>query len=70
MRRFSLLCVLAVTLCAVAMANIIPSSITSTGSGPYTWTYDLQLSSDQNVNSGLAQRAIAFRMSTLVLLAS
>ena len=54
MKRFSLLCVLALTLCTVAMANIIPTSITITGAGPYTWTYDLQLSSDQNVNSGLA----------------
>lgn len=54
MRRFSLLCVLALTLCAVAMANIIPTSTTITGTGPFIWTYDLQLSSDQNVNSGLA----------------
>lgn len=54
MKRLSLLCVLSLTLCTVAMANIIPTSITTTGTGPYTWTYDLQLSKDQNVNSGLA----------------
>jgi len=54
MKRFLLLCVLSLALGSVAMANIIPTSITVTGTGPYTWTYDLQLSSDQNVNSGLA----------------
>jgi hypothetical protein len=54
MKRFSLLCVLALTLCAVAMANIIPVSTSITGTGPFVWTYDLQLSPDQNVNSGTA----------------
>lgn len=57
MKRLTLLCVLALTLCTVAMANIIPTSVTITGTGPYTWTYDLQLSKDQNVNSGLAPTA-------------
>jgi PEP-CTERM motif len=45
---------LALTLCGVATANIIPTSTTITGSGPFTWTYDLRLSADQNVNSGVA----------------
>jgi hypothetical protein len=54
MKRFSLLCLLALTLCSVAMANEIPTSTTITGTGPFTWTYDLQLSRDQNVNSGIA----------------
>jgi hypothetical protein len=45
---------LALTLCDVARANIIPTSTTITGSGPFIWTYDFQLSKDQNVNSGLA----------------
>ena len=54
MKRLSVLCVLALALCTVSLANIIPTSITVTGTGPYTWTYDLQLSSDQNVNSGFA----------------
>lgn len=53
-KRISLLSVLALTLCTVAMANIIPTSITIAGSGPYTWSYDLQLAKDQNVNSGFA----------------
>jgi hypothetical protein len=54
MKRFSLLCLLALTLSTVAMANIIPTSTTITGTGPFTWTYDLQLSKDQNINSGMA----------------
>jgi hypothetical protein len=54
MKRLSLLCLLALTLCTVAMANIIPTSVHISGTGPYTWTYDLQLSKDQNVNSGFA----------------
>ncbi len=45
---------LALSICTAASANIIPTSTTITGSGPYLWTYNLQLSSDQNVNSGLA----------------
>lgn len=54
MKRFSLLCLLALTISTVATANIIPTSTTITGTGPFTWTYDLQLSKDQNVNSGTA----------------
>lgn len=53
-KRFPLVALLALTVSTVAMANIIPTSTTITGTGPYTWTYDLQLSSDQNVNSGFA----------------
>ncbi len=45
---------LALTLSTVAMANIIPTSTTIAGTGPYTWIYNLQLSKDQNVNSGFA----------------
>ena len=53
-KRITLFCVLALTLSTVAMANIIPTSTTITGTGPFTWTYNLQLSKDQNVNSGFA----------------
>ena len=38
---------------AVSMANLIPTNTSITGTGPYIWTYNLQLSPDQNVNSGL-----------------
>lgn len=54
MKQSLLFLALALTLCAAAMANIIPTSTSITGAGPFIWTYDLQLSSDQNVNSGLA----------------
>ena len=54
MRRVSMLCVLGLALSAVATANIIPTSTTVTGTGPFDWIYDLQLSNDQNVNSGTA----------------
>lgn len=54
MKRFSMICLFALTLCVVATANIIPTNIGVTGSGPFTWTYDFQLSADQNVNAGLA----------------
>jgi len=54
MGRISMLCVLGLALCGVAMANIIPTSTTVTGTGPFDWIYDLQLSNDQNVNSGTA----------------
>jgi hypothetical protein len=54
MKRFSLLWVLTQALCGVAMANIIPTSTLISGTGPYTWTYDLQLSADQNVSTGTA----------------
>jgi len=54
MKRFSTICLFALTLCVVATANIIPTNTGITGSGTFTWTYDLQLSADQNVNAGLA----------------
>ena len=53
-KRFSLICLFAMTLCVVATANIIPTNTSVTGSGTFTWNYDLQLSADQNVNAGLA----------------
>jgi hypothetical protein len=49
-----MLCALGLALCAVATANNIRTSTTVTGTGPFDWTYDLQLSNDQNVNSGTA----------------
>jgi hypothetical protein len=54
MKRFSLLCMLSLALCASATANIIPTSTTISGTGPFDWIYDLQLSIDQNVDSGIA----------------
>ncbi len=54
MRRAPLLCLLTLALSSTTFANIIPTSTTITGAGPFTWTYDLQLSKDQNVNSGIA----------------
>ncbi len=50
-KRFSLICLFAMTLCVVATANIIPTNTSVTGSGTFTWNYDLQLSADQNVNA-------------------
>lgn len=35
-------------------ANIVPTSTTIEGTGPYTWTYELELALDQNVNAGSA----------------
>lgn len=50
--------IFAVALLAVApgitWANIIPTGTTITGAGPFTWSYSLELSQDQNVNSGPA----------------
>lgn len=56
MKRFSVVCLLALAPVAPAAANIIPvnTSIVETAPGIFTWTYNLQLSSDQNVNSGAA----------------
>jgi hypothetical protein len=53
MKRLSALC-LVLILPAVASANIIPTGTAITGAigGPYTWSYDMQLSSDQDVKSG------------------
>ena len=53
MRRLSWMIGIAVILCALASANIIPTGTTITGTGPFTWTYDLRLSADQNINSGI-----------------
>jgi hypothetical protein len=55
MKRFALLCLLALTLGAVGWANIIPILPVSggvTGTGPYTFNYQFQLSSDQTVPGG------------------
>ena len=56
MKRISLLFVLVLALSAIASANIIPSLISGspTGTGPFTWTYDFQLSGDQNALVGAA----------------
>lgn len=53
MKRISLACLLAVAPLA-AWANIIPTGTSITGAGPYLWTYELQLSQDQNVSPGEA----------------
>lgn len=53
MKRLSLLCVLTLTLCTVAMANIIPTNTGVTPAGPnFTWAYSFTVSNDQNVNGG------------------
>ena len=52
-RKRSLALLLAVTP-ALAWGNIIPTGTTITGTGPYVWTYELQLARDGNVNSGPA----------------
>jgi MYXO-CTERM domain-containing protein len=49
--RLSLIC-LAALAPAMAMANIIPTGISITGTGPYTWSYNMQLAADQNVVAG------------------
>lgn len=53
MKRLPLIC-LAALAPAFALADIIPTGATITGSGPYVWTYNLQLSPDQNAVSGPA----------------
>jgi hypothetical protein len=53
MKRLSLICLLALAPWA-ASANIIPTNTSITGSGPYLWTYNLQLSDDQDVHAGAA----------------
>ncbi len=53
MKKLSLIC-LAALAPAFAMANIIPTGTTITGAGPYLWSYNLQLSGDQNAVSGPA----------------
>ncbi len=52
MNKLPLICLLAAAP-ALAWANIIPTGTTITGAGPYTWSYDLQLSRDQDAASGL-----------------
>jgi hypothetical protein len=53
MKHFSLLCVLALTLSTVAMANIVPTNTGVTPTGPnFTWAYSFTVSFDQNVDSG------------------
>ena len=52
-RSLIVLAALAALAPPLAMANIIPTGTTIMGSGPYTWTYNLQLSQDQNAVSGL-----------------
>lgn len=56
MKRISLLFVLVLALSAIASANIIPTLVTGspTGSGPFTWSYNFTLSSDQNALVGPA----------------
>ncbi len=58
MKRLLLITGTVLALGISAQANIIPTSTGFTGSGPdYTWTYDMKLSGDQNVNSGFAPPA-------------
>jgi len=52
-RSLMVLAALAALAPPLATANIIPTGTTINGSGPYTWTYNLQLSQDQNAISGL-----------------
>ena len=53
MKRLSMLCLLALTISTVAMANIIPTNTSVTPLGAnFTWNYNLAVAFDQNVNSG------------------
>ena len=54
MKKLILVCAMALASGNAAWANVIPTGTGITGSGPYVWTYDLSLASDQNVNSGTA----------------
>jgi len=57
MKKLSAVCLLALAP-AVSMANIIPTGTTITGApGDFTWTYNLQLSSDQDIIAGTAPSA-------------
>jgi hypothetical protein len=56
MKRTTLACLLAL-LPAIGWSNVIPTGAGITGSGPYLWTYDFQLSGDQDVHSGLPPTA-------------
>ena len=53
MKRITLACLVALAPVAV-WANIIPTGSSITGAGPFLWTYDLQLSQDQDVIAGPA----------------
>ena len=52
MKRISLTCLLAL-LPVMASANITTTVDSISGTGPYVWTYNFQLSRDQNAESGL-----------------
>ena len=54
MNRFTAVTLMNLALCGLTQANITPTNTSITGSGPFIWTYNLQLSNDQNVNSGAA----------------
>ena len=51
MKRLSTLCLLALAP-TIGFANIIPTGRAPQGPGPFTWVYDVQLSSDQDANAG------------------
>ena len=53
MKKISITCLLALAP-VLAAANIIPTLTGIGGTGPVTWTYNLQLSGDQDVAAGLA----------------
>ena len=53
MKKISITCLLALAP-VLAAANIIPTLTVIGGTSPVTWTYNLQLSGDQDVASGLA----------------
>jgi hypothetical protein len=56
MKRLSLACLFALAPLA-ASANIIPTNTSVGGSGPFLWTYNLQLSDDQDAVAGLQPTA-------------
>lgn len=56
MKRITLTCLVALAPLA-AVANIIPTGSAISGTGPFLWTYDLQLSQDQDVHAGSAPTA-------------
>jgi PEP-CTERM motif len=53
MKKFTLACLVALTP-VVGWANIIPTGTGTTGIGPFTWSYTLDLSADQDVVAGTA----------------
>jgi hypothetical protein len=54
MKKISMLFVLVLAMSAIASANIIPTWTGTTGSGSFTWSYQFQLSADQNAAAGPA----------------